>query len=184
MPCSCCGGFTHIDAPGFDVDKTLAGRFVKVADCLRNMNTTFGLRRCIVRLIFTQWTGGSRGVGEEYVTSATEILPNPRVLDFTGIAEVVSSAALIEAGSLVVQEISGRYQEDALRGLGPGGTPIPKDTSFYWEVEFVNRGGNPLSNVKRRFTPSSVPAYLPGKVQWVQTLQRAQGDRKRDGQPR
>ncbi len=164
-----------------DLQKTIAGRFVKVGDSLRNLNTKFGVRRCIVRQVRTKWSGGARWRGEEAVLSEVELLPNPKVVDLSTLREVVSSTALMEAGQVVVDEISGTYTEDFLRGLDGRGE-IPEDESFYYEIEFRSVGS--ASNPRRRFVVASNPNYVADDVRWVLTLSAAQGNRLRDGSPR
>jgi hypothetical protein len=164
-----------------DLTRTIAGRFVKVGDSLRDLNTKFGVRRCIVRQVRTKWSGGRRWSGEEAIVSEVELLPNPKVVDLSTLREVVSSTALTEAGSVVVDELSGTFTEDFLRGIDERGA-IPEDESFYYEIEFKSATTGP--GVKRRFTLASNPSYVADDVRWVITLNAAQGGRQRDGSPR
>lgn len=164
-----------------DLSKTIAGRFVKVGDSLRNLNTKFGVRRCIVRQVRTKWSGGARWKGEEAVLSEVELLPNPKVVDLSTLREVVSAAALMEAGQVMVDEVSGTLSEDYLRGVDAAGA-IAADESFYYEIEFRSPGV--AAGVKRRFTLASNPNYVADDVRWVLSLTAAQGGRNRDGSTR
>ena len=166
---------------GLNLANTLAQKFVGVGDSLRDLNTKFGVRRCSVRLIFTKWSGGKRHHGEEAVYSTVTLLPNPKVVDLSTLREVVTASALTEQGLVAVDEISGTYTEDFLRGLDGRGA-IPEDESFYYEIEFHSVGSP--SNVKRRFTLASNPNYVADDVRWMLTLTAAQGSRGRDGTTR
>ena len=164
-----------------DISKTLAQKFVKVGDSLRNLNTRFGVRRCTVRQVRTKWSGGKRWNGEEAVISEVELLPNPKVVDLATLREVVSATALTESGQVMVDELSGTYTEDFLRGIDGRGQ-IPEDENFYYEIEFRSVGSS--NGIKRRFVLASNPNYVADDVRWVLSLSAAQGGRQRDGSTR
>lgn len=172
--------FTRLSPLSFQ--RTLARRFIPLADSLRDLLTFFGLRAYQVRLVRTQWTGRRRGAGEEQVIEETLLEPTPKIGDLTSLTEVLQPGGIDEIGTLEVSQISGRYTEDQLRGLGPGGEDIPPDQQFYWEIEFFKTDGE--GNVRRRFYVRGTPNYYPGRLQWVVRLERSHEDRDRDGTPR
>lgn len=167
---------------GAQLTGTLGRLLVPVADLLRDIRVGFGLRPYRVRMIRTRWSGGRRGVGAESVTAEVEILPVPLLADLTGLQAIVQPVGQDEISSLQLSEISGRYTEEELRGLAPGGAPIGPDEQFYYEVEFLRADG--LESDRRRFYPSSAPTYQPTRYQWVVMLERSHEGRARDGSPR
>lgn len=184
LPGSCtCGGpqrFTRPDA--LSARDSLARRLVCVADELRDLYTSFGLRPYVVRIIRTRWTGGARGLGEEYVTHQREILPTPRISDLSSLTQVLHPIGLDEHGSIQLSEVSGRYTEDELRGLDSDGTPPAEDEQTYYEVEFPRVDSQP--GERRRFFLRSAPMYQSDRFQWTLTLERAHEGRDRAGELR
>ena len=162
--------------------KSLAHKFIPLADNLRDMNTSMGLRPYIVCIVKTRWTDGERGEGSEYVESITNILPTPLVSDLSSIAEILHPIGLDEAGSIQVSEISGRYTEEQLRGLKDDGSEQDPDVHVYWEVEYVRADGVPGEH--RRFTLSGAPYFDAGNIEWKVRLDRTHGERTRAGEPR
>lgn len=179
-----CRGGNRVN--GFTVasglSRTLAGRLVKVADRVRDLATRFGLRPYRVYIVRTRWTAGERGAGAEYVTQELELQPTPRVASLDSLAEVIQPVGIVEEGTLRVDEISGRYQEEHLRGYGSDGAPPEPDEQVFWEVEWVRQDGQPGERL--RFTVRGKPAYEPGRLAWSVTLTRAQQARGRQGELR
>lgn len=170
------------EASASQLKGTLARRFVPLADSLRDMLTKFGLRPYVVRVVRIQWSGGRRGVGVPSVVSSESLLPTPKVMGLDGLTEFIQPVGMDEIGGIEVTRISGRYTEEQLRGFDPAtGDGIPKDTEFFYEVEYPQPGGAPP--VKRRFYPSAAPTYYPGKLQWTVRLEKAHEDRSRNGDP-
>jgi len=145
------------------------------------MFTQFGLRPYKVRLIRIQWSGGERGLGQSFVLNETPLLPTPKISDLSAINEIVHPIGLHEEGGIQLSEISGRYTEEDLMGIGSDGSDIPLDQEFFYEVEYPRPDGQP--SVKRRFFPSSAPVYEAGRLQWNIRLERAHEDRLRNGDP-
>jgi hypothetical protein len=160
--------------------KTLARRFVGLADSLRDLLTKFGLRSYRVSLVRIQWSGGKRGRGVPTVVEETPILPTPKIGSLEAISEMASSIGLNEVGSLELSQVSGTFTEEQLSGRSPEGDPIPPSQEFFYEVEFFPNDGLPT---KRRFFPSSAPVYFPGRLQWCVQLTKANKDRMREGDP-
>ena len=158
----------------------VAGCLGPVVDRIRDLYACLGVRRYVVRLVKTRWTGGERGDGVEEVVSETVLVPIPRVSDVSNMSATNTAVGEVEMGQLTVSEISTRYTEDELMGRGPAGEPIADDENFYWEVEFVGR--NDPMPMKRRFTTNSPPNLTPDKFQWSIKLTRAIEDRSRSGQ--
>lgn len=194
MSCVSCGGLTAGE-PGLSIttmcrcDFTsvadaaggLVGELGDVVDCLRDIETQLGARQDEVRLVWSRWTGGQRGVGDEYVFHEVVIEPTPAVQELTALRLEITEAGRIEVGGLEISEISPRYSERLLLGEIDG--EIQPDTNFYWEV---TRGLDDPSKkpVRRRFFPASPPHDDETGFQWKIKLERAHGDRIPDGLPR
>lgn len=160
---------------------TLAHKLIPVADRLRDLHTKFGGRTYKVKIIRTKWSGGRRGIGEEYVTSELIILPTPLVVDLSSLQEVLTPVGLNEVGSVQINEISGRFSEEQLRGLDSNGVEIPNDEQVYYEIEFprIRDGKSPI---RRRFIISQAPNYSPYSFQWRITLSKVDEDRNALGE--
>lgn len=183
MSCNCgCGGNEFTEPSALDLQNTLARKLIRVVDNLRNLRVQFGLRVYEVHFVRTRWTGGVRGSGEEYVVSDEPILPVPLITDINGLTETMIGIGIDEIGTLVLSEVSGRYTEDYLRGVGPDGSQIPPDENVYYEVYFpAVPGGEPQ---RRRFQLRSAPGYSAERFQWTLSLERARLDRTRSGDTR
>jgi hypothetical protein len=166
---------------GSDFGKTLARRFVPLADSLRDLLTKVGLRPYIVRIVRTRWSGPYRGQGQEYVVSETDVLPTPKISDLSGITAIVQPIGLDEIGGIMVSQISGRFTEEELRGLSADGSPPEVTDNVFWEIEFPRPDG---PGERRRFVMRSAPHYYSGRLQWVVRLERANEDRARSGELR
>lgn len=164
---------------GNDFARTLIQKLTPTVDAVRNLNTVFGARPYQVRLIHTRWTGGERNVGAEEVILEMMILPTPKVAPLDALRASIQVVGEIEEGSVRVMEISPRYTEDQLQGLVSFGNPIDADINFYWEISFATANG---PGPRRRFI-GNVPSYNPTRAQWTIDLERAIGDRTRDGDP-
>lgn len=173
-PCACDGQFTVLDASS--VGRTLARDLAPTVDCLRDLYTSMGLRTYQVALIKTQWSGGERGVGQESVISEELILPTPKVAELTALGTTVEPTGSLESGNLLVTQISPRYTEEQLTGLGADGSALPDDMQFYWEVRFLGPGAPPL---RRRFGVGSVPSLSMSRFEWQVRLVKASDDRER-----
>lgn len=162
---------------------TLARSLVSVADNIRNLYASFGLRPYVVRIIKTRWSGGRRGVGAESVVSDVPLLPVPLISDMASISEVNTASGVDEFGSLVVSQISGSYTEGFLRGQDDQGRPVAVDEQFYWEIEFPPPCAG-ADGDRRRFVVSGAPMYKSDAFQWSVRLEKARMDRARNGDPR
>jgi hypothetical protein len=174
--------FTRVTSRG--LARGLAQKAVPLADRLRDIFTKFALRPYIVRLVVTRWTSEVRGKGVETVARALVIEPTPLVTDLEGVVQINSPVGLDELGDVLLQEISGRFTEDQLRGHAPDGTPVAENENFYYEIEFPPPGAVNRDGERRRFSIKGVPYYHADRFQWNVTLTRARGDRKRSGAPR
>ncbi len=178
-PC-CNNGFTVLT--NGQMQKTIAGKLIPCVDHLRDLNTQFGVRPYIVRRVWTQWSEGRRDYGVENVQREELMLPTPSVDPLTALDVQTLPVGNEEFGQLMVSEISGRFTEDQLVGRGPQGEPIPRDTNYYYEIEYPNADGS-FPGVRRRFTVAGVPWYDAAAFQWKLTLMRAGENRLRDGTP-
>ena len=191
VTCGCgvptCGGgcgqpsrFTDITGEG--VQNTLGRQLIPVADDLRDLFTQFGLRPYKVHIIKTRWAGRKRGDGVETVVSSRTILPTPLVTDLTALNEIVTPVGLDEEGGILLQEISGCFTEDDLRGHQEDGTPVAANEQLYYEIEFPKPNGE--DSERRRFHMRSAPMYFADNFAWQVRLERAREDRNRAGEPR
>jgi hypothetical protein len=175
--CDCGSQFTSID----EVSGGLVRDLTCAVDFCRDLKTQLGARIYEVRLIWTRWTGGERGVGEEFVFREEKIAPTPKVADMTDLSKELTEIGLTETGNFQVSEISPRYSEKLLLGLIDE-KPAPADVNFYWEIALLR---SPESKViRRRFFPSAPPALVPTQFQWIVKLVRAHSDRTPEGLPR
>lgn len=168
-------GFTVV-SPGME---TLTRKLIPVADRIRDLHTKFGGRVYKVRIIRTQWSGTARGQGTESITSITEIRPTPRVVDLGSLQEVTSMMGLNEAGSVSVNQISGRFTEEVLLGVDPENRQPALNENVFWEIEYPRADG--LPGIKRRFHIRSAPNYDPYGFQWSVVLEKADEDRSNVG---
>lgn len=163
---------------------TLARSLVPAVDSIRDLFTTFGLRPYVVQLVRTRWSGGRRGIGTELVEpNPIALLPTPLMTDMSAVSEIVTPIGLDEFGEILLQQVSGSYTEDFLRGHDKEGRPVGLDEQFYYEVEFPPPCEG-KEGVRRRFVIKGAPMYFAGRFQWHVRLERARQDRSRAGEPR
>jgi hypothetical protein len=185
MPCSCAcggasktpGGFTAVTS--HSITCTLARKLIPVADSLRDLYTVFGLRPYRLKLIKTRWSEGIRGRGVEEVTMERLIEPTPLVLDLSALTEIVQPVGLDEIGTIRVEQISGRYTEDMLRGWDDEGNSPSPDEQVFYEIEFPIP--DDADGIRRRFVLRTAPMYFSDKFQWVIMLEKSHEDRARNG---
>jgi hypothetical protein len=168
---------------------SLGQDLIDTADSIRDIATEFGLRPYEVSLIMTRWSGGQgmdikRGIGAEVIISTIPLLPTPLLTDMTGVAQINTPVGLDEFGEVLLTEVSARYREEQLRGLGPNGEPIEKNVQFYYEIEFPPPQFADRDGQRRRFTIKGAPMYFADKFQWQIRLERQRGDRQRNGDTR
>jgi hypothetical protein len=159
---------------------SLGQRLIPVVDRVRDIATVLGTRPYRVRIVRTRFAGPRRGVGVESVVHQMDILPTPKVVDMTTLTELVTPVGVNEQGTIQLQEVSGRYTEEQLMGVGPNGDAIASNEAVYFEVEFFRRDGSPSE--LRRFQRDSIPFYDAGRVQWIVTLVSVVENRARSGQ--
>lgn len=161
--------------------RTLVDALTPAVDCARNLYTTLGLRSYQVQLVWTRWSGGERGIGQESLLAVWPLLPTPKVDGLDGVAIELREIGSNEQGGVTVREISLLYGEDLLMGRDgplPAGAPIPVDVNFYWEIMIPTGVGQAI---RRRFTPSGVPERRADKLDWRVRLVQQEEARKRDG---
>jgi hypothetical protein len=98
----------------------------------------------------------------------------------SSLTEMVTPAGVTEQGTIQLQQVSGRYTEEQLIGVGPNGDAVASNEAVYYEVEFFRRDGGPSE--LRRFQRDSIPFYDAGRVQWTVTLVSVVENRARGGQ--
>ena len=176
------GGFTVLGDGEYA--HTLAYRLTPCVDRIRDLNTRFGVRPYIVRIVSTRWSSGYRDLGTEEVVSSIHILPTPKV-DLDALNAMDNRTILVgseEFGQVRLTEISSAFTEDQLMGRGGHGEQIESDINFYYEFEFPNADGS-FPGVKRRFEVAGTPVYKPEHFAWEVELVRAGENRTRDGTP-
>lgn len=154
-----------------EFQNTLVGQVGCCVDQIRQINTDMGLRPYHVYIVKLQWTGRQRGDGVLTELERTELLPVPKVADLSNVQLQLQPIGLDEVGTLQISEISARYNEFQLRGLGPAGEELGKNQEFMWEVSWARDDGT--TPIRRRFHPQTLPTYNPGMFQWSVTLVRA-----------
>ena len=157
---------------------SLGQSLIPLADQMRDLLTQFGLRPYEVKVIRTRWTGGRRGVGAEVLVSELMILPTPKIGDLNALQEMLSPVGVVEVGSLLLQEVSGTYTENELRGYDRDGTPPAPDEQVFYEVTYYHPSGQ---TERRRFVIRSAPYYDAGKLGWTFNLEKAAEDRDGGG---
>lgn len=189
---------------------SLAHRFTRRADRIRQLNTRFGLRSRRVFLVWTRWTGKERGAGDEHEIARVELLPTPKVSDLTAVGRVPTAHGVWPDGTVFLDQVSaGAYTEDNLVGLRipdqhaelsapratPGalidGTPAEPRTDprvdFFYELVEDGRGsprdGEPQAT-RKRFRLAATPGRAEGSLYWRLVLARATDDRDRLGTSR
>lgn len=158
--------------------RTLARRFVPLADNLRDLLTRFGLRSYRVLAVKIAWSGSRRGYGTPTVISEEPVLPTPKLTPVSALDQIIQPVGGQEVGSIEMSQVSGRFTEEQILGLEEDGTPLPPNVEFFYEVEFFPHEGPSL---KRRFVPKAPPAYQPGRLQWTVRLERSFDNRERNG---
>lgn len=180
---ACGGGSQYTLLNGMDLSRTLARQLISTVDSIRDLATQLGFRPYEVRMVRTKWTGGERGVGQEFVISDEPILPTPLVLGLDGVTRIVQPVGLDEVGACQITQISGRYAEGFLTGNDTDGNPLDPDVQYYFEIVFPTPGAIADGAPRRRFYASSAPTYDASSFQWRLTLQRSHSDRRNDGSP-
>ena len=179
--CACPQSFHEVDEQ--TIGNTLVANLTCTVDGIRDIYTTLGARQYQLSLVWTRWSGGERGVGDEDVVHREVLLPTPAVSALDAMDREVQMIGTQEVGKLKVSELSPRYSEDLLTGRSivvRDGDPVPLDMNFYWEVFFPQQH---TPGIRRRFTPISAPNKNPTGFEWTIMLERAVNDRSRDGQP-
>jgi len=141
----------------------------------------------------------SVGVGRPFLAREIELLPTPRVGALTGIGKNQDSVGLTERGTLSVDQISSRLSEDLLMGLEfpfrdlDQPDNLKRGIEFFWEVQEDRKSGyvtpgfegceepQELRSVRHRYHVSSKPYRKADAFQWSVNLNRADGERGREG---
>lgn len=174
-----------------EAKRTLANRFTRVADNLRQLATKFGIRPMRVFLVWSRWTGGERGQGVEEEVQRVELIPTPRVASMDSVVFSVFHAGTIPVGSVRVTEISTRYTYDQLTGhmdpaLAADGTKrlghldhVLQPNDFYYLL-YEDGRGDPQP-VQAKFRLLNFPTRNAENVEWQLMLEKIHEDRGRDG---
>jgi len=172
--CSPTSRFTILDSSSCSLGKSL----IDVADDVRDIATSLGLRPYVVWLVWTRWSKGTLGRGVEEVVKRERLLPTPKVSSMENLDTEILSIGTEETGTLTVSQISGRYTEDFLSGA-IGKTLVGESSfQFFWEIEFLQARGEAAL---RRFSMADVPSYNAESVEWTVQLKRAYRNRKSNG---
>lgn len=180
---ACSGGPKFTQLNGMDLSRTLARKLISTVDTLRDLNTRLGFRPYEIRMVRTKWSGGERGVGQEFVVFDEPILPTPLLMGLDGVTRIVQPVGLDEVGACQVTQISGRYAEGFLTGNDADGNPLDLDVQYYFEIVFPTPGSVSDGAPRRRFYASTAPTYDASRFEWRVNLQRSHSDRRNDGSP-
>jgi hypothetical protein len=159
--------------------KSLARRFIPLADSLRDLLTKFGLRSYKVTRVRIEWSGGRRGNGTPVVTLEEEMQPTPKI-ELDGLQSLLQPVGMSEQGSITLSQVSGRFSETDLRGFPSSSESLQPHEEFFYEIQFFPTNG---PTHRRRFYPRGAPSYFPGKLQWTIRLEKADSDREESGEP-
>jgi len=148
---------------------TLAHRFAKRADSLRQLSTRMGLRPYRVFLVWSKSSGAEFGAGRTTEVQRHEILPTPKVR--TNLNRVLLSGGIVPMGSVELTEVSALLTLEMLIGRDlptKGEESAPAPYEFHYEVTEDGRDGS--APRPQRFRPFGDPTRDPGNVQWKLTL--------------
>lgn len=160
---------------------TVTHRLGRVADNIRQVATRLGARPYRCFLVWSTWTNGVRGEGEEVETMRTEILPTPVVTSMDQIALNPQNVGLVQIGDVKVTEISVSFTEDQLMGRLGGATQVEQPQSFAWEI--IEDGRQRDNPVHTKFRVKGRPVLKADQAMWSVNLERVGDDRQRDGSP-
>ncbi len=155
--------------------------------------------------MWTECSGYERGEGNEGELLRLEILPTPRVSDLTSVTMNPFSGGILPAGSVRVDQISARFNDDILSGrIAPAadarGHRIVEPFDFFYEIIEDGRADGPLTGPcagvseaeqlsgfpsdasRAKFRLASVPNRDEGSVQFTVLLERISEDRTASGQ--
>jgi hypothetical protein len=139
-----------------------------------------GLRPYTVDIIRCRATGlRARGDGPTEITGQWTLLPTPKIGDLTGIGDVLDADQLRESGTILLSEISLRYPESLLMGMGIDGLPIPAGEAVFFEIRYLDGSGR--CTLRRRFVSDSAPFANMTAAMWSVVLRRAPWDRDQQG---
>lgn len=109
----------------------LLDQFIPLIDELKTeLYNEFAVRQYDVRIVKRLWSGGEVGLGTVSTVSTTTLEPKPTVVD--GSAYMLSpdrACGLVDAGQMVLQEVSLHYDNPELLG-----TPRLAGEEFYYEL--------------------------------------------------
>jgi hypothetical protein len=171
---------------------SLANRFIGIADNLRQLNTTLGVRSMRVFVVWVQWTGERQGDGLERVVYEEELLPTPKVTGLDGVTWQPHGAGKLPEGSIRLDEVSLTYSREFLAGRSipapNGASPAPvvvqeRTTEFFYELRDDGRDQEPCTDGPRRmrFRVLGEPMRRDSAVCWTLNIERMSEDRKPDG---
>lgn len=170
----------------YEAQHSIAHRFTRIGDRLRQFNTKFGLRPYRVFLVWVKWDGAERGEGNEREIQRTEILPTPLVESLDSVTFSFFHAGTLPVGSIKVSQISaGVFTEDMLRGrMIPVAheDSVPEPFDFFYEV-YEDGRGDP-EPVRGRYRLLTTPMRRAGKLDWNLMLERVSPDPNRHGTTR
>lgn len=157
----------------FEAKATLANRFGKVADRVRQIATVLGIRPYRVFLVWSQYSGSERGEGTSKEVKRIEILPTPQVISLDSVALSPQAAGILPMGSVRVNEISISFTMDQLKGRwfpDPNELDVPNNYEFHWEIIEDGRGDS-VPEVMR-FRLAADPFRRGDMVDWTVNLER------------
>ncbi len=180
---------------------TLAHRFGRRADSLRQLATRFGIRPNRVFLVWTRGTGAVVGEADENVLARVELLPTPRV-DLNAMVRRPWTVGILPEGVARIDRVSVYFTSDQLKGLlipsrrwRTSGQPESELLAGDWEkperdeqvdffYEIVEDGRGDERPQRLRFRVYGEPVRDAVNVGWNIMLEPASEPTNRDGAPR
>ena len=148
---------------------TLAHRFVRRADRLRQLATRFGIRPYRAFLVWSKSDGAEFGAGRTREVRRVEVLPTPKVRP--NLMRTLLSGGIVPTGSVELTEVTASLTYGELTGRTlpvSGEVSVPPPYEFHWELVDDGRGGDDPRPVLYR--PFGEPVREPGNVHWKLTL--------------
>src|SRR5271157_5930725 len=175
-----------------EAKRSILQRIAPLVDRARQVAVKTGLRSHRVFLVWTLWSGASRGEGDEREIARMELLPTPRVDGLDAVALRSFSAGILPEGSVRLRSVSVRYTEEQLRGriVPPVAwrrdavalDPLPRNVSFFYELFEDGRGD--AEPARTRYRLASQVWHQEGKVAFTFVLERISEDAGVDGPSR
>jgi hypothetical protein len=143
-------------------------------DDIRQIASDLGARPYTYHSITVRWSGGSIGRGTPEVISDVAIVPTPEQKPLGYMDRLLTDGGTVERGGIVLDGISPRFTEDEIDELF--GVESVEGQETFIEERIDSRDGKTR---RRRYSLVKKPERKSSK--WRVVLERADGERDRDG---